>query len=61
VQTIEFPEQTQAGCPLVELQFQVARRADELSATRADRTPLNLACWLQAEEEILASFRGEAA
>lgn len=40
--------------PLEDLQLRVARRADELAAAVASsRTPLNLLCWLQAEEEIL--------
>ena len=39
--------------PLAELELQIARRADELAATRLDRSSLNLVCWLQAEQEIL--------
>lgn len=38
---------------LAELELQIARRADELAATRVDRSSLNLVCWLQAEQEIL--------
>jgi hypothetical protein len=39
--------------PLADLELQIARRADELAATRLDRSSLNLVCWLQAEQEIL--------
>src|SRR5882757_9251960 len=41
--------------PLVALQLQVARRADELAAARAVHTAFNLPCWLQAEQEILGN------
>jgi hypothetical protein len=39
--------------PLVELEAQIARRADEIAATVSSRTPLNMGCWLQAEQEVL--------
>lgn len=39
--------------PLNELELQIARRADELAATRVARSSLNLVCWLQAEQELL--------
>ena len=39
---------------LVDLETQIARRADEIAATVASRTPLNLYRWLQAEQEVLA-------
>ncbi|HWA24658.1 MAG TPA: hypothetical protein VG734_03210 [Lacunisphaera sp.] len=38
---------------LTALQVQVARRADELVKAGASSTELKLACWLQAEHEIL--------
>jgi hypothetical protein len=40
--------------PLADLELQIARRADELAATRVNRSSLNLVCWLEAEQEILA-------
>ncbi|HEX2861366.1 MAG TPA: hypothetical protein VHN79_06985 [Lacunisphaera sp.] len=42
--------------PLLDLQLQVAHRADELAINYPDRTPLHLLCWLQAEKEILGSL-----
>jgi hypothetical protein len=39
--------------PLVNLELQIARRADELAATRVNHSSLNLFCWLHAEQEIL--------
>lgn len=45
---------------LIALQLQVARRADQLATSLADRSTLNLSCWLQAEEEILRAFRAPA-
>jgi hypothetical protein len=48
---------TESIDPLTELQLQVARRADQIAASRSDRTLLNLPCWLRAEEEILEAFR----
>ena len=53
---IAFPEQRTLETslePLTELELQIARRADELAATRLERSALNLACWLEAEQEIL--------
>ena len=46
--------------PLIALQLQVARRADQLATSLADRSVLNLSCWLQAEEEVLRAFRAPA-
>lgn len=46
------PEATIPSEPLAELELQIARRADELAATRVARSSLNLVCWLQAEQEI---------
>jgi len=46
--------------PLTTLQLQIARRADELATSRERRSALNLSCWLQAEEEMLACLRGPA-
>ena len=43
---------TPSSEPLADLELQIARRADELAATRVDRSSLNLVCWLQAEHEI---------
>ena len=39
--------------PLLELQFRIARRADELARAKRNNTGLNLYCWLLAEREIL--------
>lgn len=53
---IACPQQMKAAPgleSLAELELQIARRADELAATRIDRSSLNLVCWLQAEQEIL--------
>lgn len=47
---INYP--SEAIDALTELQLRVARRADELAASQGWRTQLNLACWLQAEQEI---------
>lgn len=41
--------------PLVQLQLEVARRADELANHGTTRTSLNLHCWLQAEHEVLGA------
>ncbi|MEO6004851.1 MAG: hypothetical protein ABIZ04_24295 [Opitutus sp.] len=41
---------------LLHLQLRVARRADELAATRERGTILNLHCWLLAETEVLGSM-----
>jgi hypothetical protein len=38
---------------LMELQMQVARRADELALQRPKGNSLNLHCWLLAEMEVL--------
>ncbi|HYC73140.1 MAG TPA: hypothetical protein VEB66_18155 [Opitutaceae bacterium] len=38
---------------LDDLELAVARRADQLAQTGLCPTPLNLHCWLQAEQEIL--------
>lgn len=38
---------------LADLELAVARRADELAQSGLCTTPLNLHCWLQAEQEIL--------
>lgn len=52
---IACPEEVKVHLePLTDLELQIARRADELAATRIDRSSLNLVCWLQAEQEILA-------
>jgi hypothetical protein len=40
--------------PLADLEFRIARRADEIAATLPARTDLNLYCWLKAEHEVLA-------
>lgn len=45
---------------LIELQLQVARRADALAASIRAQGSLNLPCWLQAEEEILGLLRSLA-
>lgn len=42
---------------LVDLELAVARRADELAGAGLCPTPLNLHCWLQAEQEILGGTR----
>jgi hypothetical protein len=42
---------------LDDLEAMIARRADEIAATLPARTPLNLYCWLQAEQEILAATK----
>lgn len=42
-----------AGDPLLELEQQIARRADELSRQRSDGTRYPLISWLEAEWEIL--------
>jgi hypothetical protein len=44
-----------ADDPLVDVQLQVARRADELAARPGMGTSLNLHCWLLAEREILGA------
>jgi hypothetical protein len=44
---------SEPGDPLLELQLQVARRADVLVASSPEKTPLNFRCWFQAEEEVL--------
>ena len=44
-----------AGDALTDLQFRIARRADEIAATLPARTGLNLYCWLKAEHEVLAA------
>ena len=41
---------------LLHLQLRVARRADELAATRERGSILNLHCWLLAETEVLGSM-----
>lgn len=38
---------------LADLELAVARRADQLAQSGLCSTPLNLHCWLQAEQEIL--------
>lgn len=57
--SISEPHETQQSAEdsLVDLQLRIARRADELAAATHGRTPLNLLCWLQAEEEILHRLR----
>jgi hypothetical protein len=40
---------------LADLEFRIARRADEIAATLPARTDLNLYCWLKAEHEVLAA------
>lgn len=44
------------GDGLLHLQLRVARRADELAATRERGSILNLHCWLLAETEVLGSM-----
>jgi hypothetical protein len=47
---------------LADLELAVARRADQLAQSGLCTTPLNLHCWLQAEQEILGragSFAGQ--
>lgn len=50
------PDQAEPDA-LAALQVRIARRADEIAAVLPGRTPLNLYCWLQAEQEILAAMR----
>lgn len=38
--------------PLLELEWKIARRADELSVRAAHDKETDLACWLQAERDI---------
>ena len=45
---------------LVDLELAVARRADELAGAGHCPTPLNLHCWLQAEQEILGAAQSLA-
>ena len=61
MQIIEFPLQAQAGNAPAERQFQAARDADESNVTSLDRAVFNLARWLQAGDENVSPFGGEAA
>ena len=42
--------------PLSQLEWRVARRADEIAHARHVTAPLNLHCWLVAEREIWSEF-----
>jgi hypothetical protein len=41
--------------PLVDIQLQIARKADELAARPGMGTSFDLHCWLLAEREILGA------
>lgn len=57
-ETLEFADQPVGAFErLDDLEARIARRADEIAATLPARTPLNLYCWLQAEQEILAATK----
>ncbi|HEX2861420.1 MAG TPA: hypothetical protein VHN79_07260 [Lacunisphaera sp.] len=45
---------------VTELEFRVARRADELARVGFCVTSLKLGCWLQAEQEIFREFAFES-
>ena len=58
--------ETTTDCPtdqLSQLEWRVARRADEIARARNLDAPLNLHCWLVAETEVWGEFnrRGIAA
>jgi hypothetical protein len=40
---------------LVDLEFRIARRADEISAALPPASGMNLYCWLKAEQEIFTA------
>jgi hypothetical protein len=42
--------------PLSQLEWRVARRADEIAHARKVEAPLNLHCWLVAETEVWGEF-----
>jgi hypothetical protein len=42
--------------PLSQLEWRVARRADEIARARHIDAPLNLHCWLVAETEVWGEF-----
>lgn len=42
--------------PLSQLEWRVARRADEIAHARNVEAPLNLHCWLVAEMEVWSEF-----
>jgi len=57
-ETRELPDQPAGAFErLDDLEARIARRADEIAAIFPARTPLNLYCWLQAEQEILAATK----